>query len=56
MNNFIEKIKSNEEWLGDPFFTFWKGYMMHFGVYPAGFLRGKGTHISVYLKLMKMID
>ena len=53
MNNFTEKMKNGQVWLSDPFFAFWRGYMMCLGVYADGYDYGEGTHVSVYLFLMK---
>ena len=53
MNNFTEKMKNKEEWYSDPFFAFWRGYKMCLKVYAGGHGDAKGTHVSVYLYLMK---
>ena len=47
-------MKENDiEWYSDPFYTHNKGYKMCLCVYAAGDDDGKGTHLSVYLHLMK---
>ena len=40
-------------WFSEPFFAFEEGYKMCLKVYPAGYGDGEGTHVSVYLYLMK---
>jgi len=50
---FTKKMMTTERWQGDPFFAFWRGYKMHFSVYPGGNGEGEGTHLSLYLHLMK---
>ena len=47
-------MKNNsEEWYSDSFYTHNKGYRMCLNVCPAGIGDGKGTHLSVFLCLMK---
>ena len=41
------------EWYSDPFYTHNKGYKMCLFVDAAGHGQGKGTHLSVFLYLMK---
>jgi len=53
MSNFTEKVKSKEKWISKPFFAFERGYKMYLSVDAAGDGQGKGTHISVFLYLMK---
>jgi len=36
-----------------PFFVFEEGYLMYLTVYPSGYGNGEGTHMSVYLHLLK---
>jgi len=42
-----------ERWHSGPFFTFKEGYQMRLVVYGDGSDTGKGTHISLFLHLMK---
>ena len=51
--SFIEKIKNGKIWYSHPFFIFKEGYQMCLRVDAAGYGDGKGTHVSVYLHLMK---
>ena len=53
MSNFIEKVKNKEKWISNPFFAFEGGYRVNLEVYAAGYGDGEGTHISVFLRLMK---
>jgi len=53
MANLSEKLKNKEEWNSDPFFAFEGGYKMCVKVYLSGNDIGEGTHISVYLYLLK---
>jgi len=53
MNNFTEKMTNKDSWYSDPFFAFWKGYKMGLKVYAGGNGVGIGTHVSVFLYLMK---
>ena len=53
MFDLTEKIANEEKWKSEPFFAFEKGYLMYLSVYPGGHDDGKGSHVSVYLHLMK---
>ena len=53
MSSFSKKSKEKEEWYSDPFFAFKGGYQMRLKVFAAGNGKGKGTHVSVFLYLMK---
>ena len=53
LSKFSQWLKNRKEWYSSPFFTFEKGYQMYLKVYAAGNSIGKGTHVSVYLYLMK---
>ena len=53
ISKFTEKIKYSEEWYSNPFLAFEGGYQLCLKVYAAGVGDGKGTHVSVYLFLMK---
>ena len=50
MSNFA---KNKEIWHSNSFFAFQEGYEMRLGVSAAGSNDGEGTHVSVYLHLMK---
>ena len=45
--------RGSTRWYSDLFYTHEKGYKMCLAVYSAGFGKGKGTHLSVFLYLMK---
>ena len=47
------KKKDDVQWYSDPFYTHNKGYKMCLSVYADGNGDGKGTHLSVFLYLMK---
>jgi len=53
MSNFTEKMKNRLEWWSDPFFAFWRGYKMYLWVGAGGNGEFKGTHVSIFLYLMK---
>ena len=51
--SFNEKLMYQEEGSSKPFFAFEEGYQMYLQLYTAGYGKGKGTHVSVSLVLMK---
>ena len=53
--NIFERIRGKEQslWYSGPFFAFKEGYQMCFKVFAAGVGDGEGTHVSVFLHLMK---
>ena len=53
MTEYEDKKENIKEWFSNPFFTHNKGYSMCFCIDAAGNSDGKGTHLSVYLYLMK---
>ena len=53
MDDYTEKLKTKEKWSSEPFFAFERGYLMYLSVYPGGHDDGEGSHVSVYLHLMK---
>ena len=53
MSQYSIKRRDETEWCSDPFCTHNKGYKMYCKVYSAGVGDGKGTHLSVYMILMK---
>ena len=53
VSNFTKKMKNKQVWYSDPFLAYAGGYQIHLGVVAAGKGNGKGTHISVFLQLMK---
>ena len=53
MSNFTDKLKCAGPWYSKPFLTFDKGHRMCLVVHVGGYGDGEGTHLSVYLYLMK---
>ena len=53
MSSFIKKVRNKEQWYSSPFFAFEEGYQMCLRIVAAGYGDGEGTHVSVYLHLMK---
>ena len=53
LDGFAKKIQEKEEWYSSPFFAFENGYQMCLKVDAAGYDDGEGTHVSVFLYLMK---
>ena len=53
MSEYNSKYEDEVEWYSDPFYTHNKGCKMYLKVYAAGNGDGKGTHLSMYLYLMK---
>ena len=53
MTDFEEYQKDNDVWHSPHFYTHPSGYKMCLEVYAAGESAGKGTHLSVYVRLMK---
>ena len=53
ITKFSYWLESMSEWHSSSFFAFEGGYQMCLQVYPAGNGIGEGTHVSVFLALMK---
>ena len=53
LSKFSQWVKSKDIWLSSPFFAFKEGYQMFLSVNAAGYDDEEGTHVSVYLYLMK---
>ena len=53
ISDFSEKKEANEVWYSSPFYTHNRGYKFRLQVYPNGYSRGRGSHLSVYAQLMK---
>ena len=53
MADFEKHRRSNGQWFSAPFYTHLGGYMMCLCIYANGNSRGKGTHVSVYVFLMR---
>ena len=53
VTKFNSKREDEEEWYSDSFYTHNMGYKMCLRVDAAGHKEGEGTHLSVYLYLMK---
>ena len=54
VTKFSHWLKSKRDWYNSSlFFAFKRGYQMYLKVNAAGYAKGKGTHVSVHLRLMK---
>ena len=53
LEGFEEKKRNDETWHSDPVYSHFGGYKMCLCVYPNGNNDGKGTHISLFVYLMK---
>ena len=53
MEGYNENKVNNVMWYSDPFYSHNKGYKMCLNVYAGGNGDGEGTHLSVFLALMK---
>ena len=53
MTGFEQHRKDDDKWYSPPFYTHPGGYKMCLEVYTNGWAEGKGTHISVFVHLMR---
>ena len=53
MDDFEKLKKSNDIWYSPPFYTHLGGYRMCLRAYANGVGTGKGTHVSVFVCLMR---
>ena len=53
MSGYSKMEENDKEWYSDPFYTHIKGYEMCLTTDAAGDGSGRGTHLSVFLILMK---
>ena len=53
MVDFAKSRQMKEDWYSEPFLAFNEGYQVCLRVYADGFGDGKGTHVSVFLHVMK---
>ena len=53
MEGFQEKKEKNEQWFSDPVYSHFGGYKMCLRVDANGSKKGKGTHVSVSVYLMR---
>ena len=53
MKNFEQKQRNSKQWHSFPFYTCQRGYKACLEVYANGNSHGQGTHVSVFIKLMK---
>ena len=51
--DFLKMKESNTEWVSPPFYTHPHGYKLCLVVYPNGIEYGKGSHVSVFVGLLK---
>ena len=56
MTGFLEKKQADKVWTSPPYYTHIGGYKFCLEVYPNGEGSGKGTHVSVYARLMEGED
>ena len=53
ISDFSEKKEANEKWISSPLYTHNSGYKFCLEVYPNGNLTGSGSHLSVFVALMR---
>ena len=53
MSEYTKKKENNVDWYSDPFYTHLMGYRIKLNVVPNGYDKVKGTHLSVYLYLIR---
>ena len=53
LERFEKKNKNKECWYSDPVYSHFGGYKMCLRIDPNGYDSGKGTHVSVFVHLMK---
>ena len=53
LEGFEEKKRNDYKWFSDPVYSHFGGYKMCLRIDPNGYGRGRGTHISVFVHLMK---
>ena len=53
LSGFESKTRMNTEWYSAPFYSHFGGYKMCLKVYASGHGDSKGTHVSVFTRLMK---
>ena len=53
LTNFSQQKQNNDVWYSLPFYTHTRGYKMCLKVHANGLRDGKGTHVSVYVCLMR---
>ena len=53
ISDYHEKKEANEEFNSSPFYTHKRGYKLRLNVFPNGFGKGSGSHLSVYAQRMR---
>ena len=53
ISDYHEKKEANEEWNSSPFYTHNRGYKFRLHVFLNGVGKGSGSHLSVYVRLMR---
>ena len=48
-----QRMKYNSPYISPPFYTHRMGYKLRLEVYPNGLCQGAGTHVSVFVRLLK---
>ena len=55
VSEFNKKVGDNARWYTKPFYSHSEGYKMRLKLYPGGYGDGEGTHLSMFLYVMKGI-
>ena len=53
LGQYSRQKRKDSDWVSTPFYSHPQGYKMCLRIHANGFLGGKGTHVSVYVHLMK---
>ena len=53
ITDFLERKQADEEWRSPPYYTHSEGYKLQVNVFANGNETGKGTHMSIYVWLMR---
>ena len=51
--NFQHYRKVDYHWESKPFYTFPRGYKLSITIYPNGMRKGKGTHVSLFISIIR---
>ena len=53
LDNFTQRKKNNDDWYSQPFYYSPRGYKMRLNVLANGYGSGKGTHVSIFVQILK---
>ena len=53
MNNFAQHKRAGDVWCSPPFYSCQQGYKMRLVIYANGYGDGEGTHVSVFVQIVK---